>query len=53
MSDPAQSIDIVALVKHHLTKAQSENGGPEAFRNDWVINVDEHVLADFGKLGIF
>ncbi|KAG0644506.1 armadillo-type protein [Tuber brumale] len=53
MSDPAQSIDIAALVKHHLTKAQNENGGPESFRNDWVVNVDEHVLADFGKLGIF
>ncbi|PWW79173.1 ARM repeat-containing protein [Tuber magnatum] len=52
-SDPAQSVDIAALVKHHLTKAQNENGGPEAFRNDWVANVDGHVLADFGKLGIF
>jgi hypothetical protein len=51
-SDPVHTIDATEFIKHHLTKAQRENGGPDAFRNDWVVNVDENVLADFAKLGL-
>lgn len=51
-SDPVHAVDVVEFIKHHLTKVQNENGGPDQFRNDWVENVDEHVLGDFAKLGV-
>lgn len=28
------------------------SGGMDAFRERWVVNVDEYVLKDFGKLGV-
>lgn len=46
------AVDVVEFIKHYLTKVQNENGGPDQFRNDWVENVDKHVLQDFIKLGI-
>lgn len=52
-SDPVHAVDVVEFIKHHLTKVQNENGGPDQFRIDWVENVDKHVLQDFAKLGVF
>ncbi|KAI5779999.1 armadillo-type protein [Geopyxis carbonaria] len=52
LSDPVHSVDVTGFIKHHLEKVQNENGGPDAFRNDWVANVDQEVLRDFAKLGL-
>lgn len=51
-SDPVNSLDVVQTIRHHLQKVQAENGGPEAFQNTWVVNVDQEVLNDFSKLQI-
>lgn len=49
-SDPIHSIDAALLIKHHLEKVQNENGGQYAFREAWVVNVDQDVLSEFAKL---
>jgi hypothetical protein len=51
-SDIVHTIDASHLIKHHLEKVQSENGGPEHFRDTWVVNVDRDVLSEFAKLGL-
>lgn len=51
-SDPVNALDVVQTIRHHLQKVQAENGGPEAFQNTWVVNVDQEVLGDFSKLQI-
>ncbi|KAI5844872.1 armadillo-type protein [Tricharina praecox] len=51
-SDPVHSVDASELIKHHLEKVQNENGGPQAFSDTWVVNVDRDVLSEFAKLGL-
>jgi hypothetical protein len=51
-SDIVHTIDASHLIKHHLEKVQSENGGPDHFRDTWVVNVDRDVLSEFAKLGL-
>lgn len=51
-SDPVHALDVVQFIKHHLQKAQTENGGVERFAQEWVANVDKEVLQDFAKLEI-
>jgi hypothetical protein len=51
-SDPVHAVNVVEFIKHHLTRVQGENGGPDRFREDWVVNVDKYVLEGFAKLGV-
>jgi len=51
-SDPIHCVDASELIKHHLEKVQEENGGPQVFRDTWVVNVDREVLGEFAKLGL-
>lgn len=46
------AVDVVEFIKHHLQKAQTENGGVDRFAQEWVANVDKDVLQDFAKLGV-
>jgi len=51
-SDPVHSVDASDFIKQHLEKVQNENGGPQAFKDTWVVNVDQDVLGEFAKLGL-
>lgn len=51
-SDPVHAVDVVEFIKHHLQKAQTENGGGNRFAQEWVANVDKDVLQDFAKLEV-
>lgn len=46
------AVNVVEFIKHHLARVQGENGGPDRFREDWVVNVDKYVLEGFAKLGV-
>lgn len=51
-SDPVHAVDVVVFTKHHLQKAQTENGGVERFDQDWVANADKDVVQEFMKLKV-
>ena len=50
--DPMHQIDVRNYVRDRLAIAIESCGGMEAFQRDWVQNVDEDVVRDFGALGI-
>ncbi|KAA8911823.1 armadillo-type protein [Sphaerosporella brunnea] len=49
-TDPVHTVDASQLIKHQLEKAQNENGGGRVFAENWLVNVDHDVLAEFAKL---
>lgn len=51
--DPVHRLDLKPFIRDHLQHAVNSSGGSEAFQAQWVVNVDQDVLQEFGKLGIF
>ncbi|KAL8735368.1 MAG: hypothetical protein Q9166_000913 [cf. Caloplaca sp. 2 TL-2023] len=51
--DPVHRLDLKSFIRDHLQHAIDFSGGHETFQAQWVINVDNDVLQEFGKLGIF
>ena len=52
-ADPTHRIDIREYVGQKLGKSIERCGGMDAFRTQWLENVDKDVLQAFGDLGIF
>ena len=51
-ADPVHRIDVRDYVRQKLTAAIERCGGLDAFRAQWIENVDEEVVQAFGTLGI-
>lgn len=51
-SDPVHTINLPAYVKHYLQQTISTCGGYDAFRQEWLVNVDQDVISAFGELQI-
>ena len=52
MEDPVRRIDIKEYVRGRLHATIQQGGGVEAFRERWLVNVDQDVLRAFGETGI-
>ncbi|KAL8681346.1 MAG: hypothetical protein Q9186_002555 [Xanthomendoza sp. 1 TL-2023] len=50
--DPVHRLDLKPFIREHMQNAINSSGGNEAFQSQWVVNVDEIVLREFGKLGV-
>lgn len=51
-SDPVHTINIRVFVRDALGAAILACGGEEAFRDEWLVNVDAEVVRGFGVLGL-
>jgi len=51
--DPVHRVDIRGYVREKLDTVVQRCGGMDAFREAWVMNVDQDVLKGFGELGVF
>ncbi len=40
------------FIRHHLKGAIAACNGYEAFQREWLANVDQDVVASFGRLGV-
>ena len=52
MKDPVRRIDVKDYVRQRMSAAIQQGGGEEAFREQWLINVDQDVLKAFRETGI-
>lgn len=52
-SDPVHTISTPVFVRHYLQQAVQMCGGQDAFQREWLVNVDQDVVAGFSKLGVF
>lgn len=50
--DPVHRLDLKAFVREHVRQAIEAVGGEAAFQTQWVVNVDQEVLQEFGRLGV-
>ena len=50
--DPVHSVNLVDTVKSAVYACIQKCGGEEAFRRDWLQNVDKEVVTAFSALGI-
>ncbi|KAI4253220.1 MAG: hypothetical protein LQ352_003820 [Teloschistes flavicans] len=50
--DPVHRLDVKAFVREHVHQAIEAVGGEAAFQTQWVVNVDQAVLREFGRLGV-
>ena len=50
--DPVHRIDVRVFIREKLAVAVEKCGGMEAFQREWVQNVDDDVVREFGALGI-
>ncbi|KAI9838840.1 MAG: hypothetical protein M1819_004046 [Sarea resinae] len=51
-SDPVHTVNAPEFIKLHLQTAIAACGSQEAFRDQWLVNVDQEVVSAFGALGI-
>ena len=51
-NDPVHQIDLKDFVRENLQQAIAANGGNETFQARWIVDVDQDVLKEFGKLEI-
>lgn len=51
-SDPVHRINVKNYVRSHLQQTIEVCGGLDAFRRDWLVNVDGDVLQSFAQAGI-
>lgn len=51
-SDAVHAISLQGFVKKQLQRTINACGGFERFQQEWLVNVDQDVLAAFSKLGI-
>ncbi|KAK8215722.1 armadillo-type protein [Phyllosticta capitalensis] len=51
-SDPVHRVNLVACVRETLGRVVQGCGGEDAFRDEWLLNVDQDVVAAFGRLGV-
>ncbi|KAL8949896.1 MAG: hypothetical protein Q9222_004034 [Ikaeria aurantiellina] len=52
LEDPIHRLDLKSFIREHVQNAITVSGGSEAFQAQWLMNVDQDVLREFGKLGI-
>ena len=52
LKDPVRRIDVKAYVRENLGVAIAKCGSETAFREQWLVNVDQDVVSAFGKLGV-
>ena len=50
--DPVHRVNVKDFVRERLRGAIEAGGGEEAFRRDWLADVDRDVVAGFGALGV-
>ncbi|KAL9588643.1 MAG: hypothetical protein Q9203_002554 [Teloschistes exilis] len=50
--DPVHRLDLKAFVREHVRQTIEAVGGEAAFQTRWVVNVDQEVLQEFGRLGV-
>ncbi|KZF24473.1 ARM repeat-containing protein [Xylona heveae TC161] len=51
-TDPVHTINAIDFIRSHVQHAITACGGQEVFQQMWLANVDQDVIASFGKLGI-
>ncbi|KAL8689874.1 MAG: hypothetical protein Q9218_004551 [Villophora microphyllina] len=51
-ADPVHRLDLKTFICEHLQQAIDTAGGNAAFQAQWVVNVDQEVLQEFGRLGV-
>lgn len=51
-SDATHRIPIRDFVRHRLHEVVASCGGAERFQEEWLVNVDSHVVSAFGGLGL-
>ncbi|WEW58891.1 hypothetical protein PRK78_004359 [Emydomyces testavorans] len=53
LSDPIHRLNIRDYVTEHLRALVGACGGIDRFRAEWLVNVDQEVVNEFVKLGVF
>lgn len=53
ISDPVRKLNIRHFVTEHLSGVVSACGGADAFRDNWLVNVDQDIVNGFAQLGVF
>lgn len=53
LADPLHRINIREYVTDHLRTLVGACGGLDQFRAEWLVNVDQDVVNEFVKLGVF
>ena len=51
-ADPVHRLNVKDFIRGRLQRAIEACGGQEAFRREWLVNVDADVVRSFGELGI-
>ncbi|KAK7514031.1 armadillo-type protein [Phyllosticta citriasiana] len=51
-SDPVHRVNLVVCVRETLQRVVQGCGGGDRFRDEWLVNVDNDVVAAFGRLGL-
>ncbi|KAL8713164.1 MAG: hypothetical protein Q9220_002685 [cf. Caloplaca sp. 1 TL-2023] len=52
LEDPIHRLDFKSFIREQVQHAITLSGGNEAFQARWLVNIDQDVLREFGKLGI-
>ena len=52
LKDPVRKLDIKIYARENLGAAIARCGGQVAFREQWLVNVDQDVIRAFGELGV-
>ena len=52
LKDPVRRLDVKIYVRENLSAAIAKCGGETAFREQWLVNVDQDVVRAFGDLGV-
>ena len=51
-NDIVHTANLPQFIRKHLEQAISAAGGGQRFQDEWLVNVDQDVLASFSKLGV-
>ncbi|MCJ1287281.1 hypothetical protein MMC26_006629 [Xylographa opegraphella] len=52
-ADPVHRVDVRDFVRDRLRRCVEACEGPEAFRREWLVDVDADVVGAFGRLGVW